>query len=167
MTSLSAVRAGGDVKRFHTMTMLREHLVSSHSWGVAVILCDIIPTPSVALLKAALYHDVAEHVTGDISAVTKWRFPEFSAVVSGIEQQVEKELGIDVQLTEEEQSMLKFADMVDLVLCCAQECSLGNATARAVVRRGLTYLEDRAWSSPCRAYLVAVKLHVKEILNER
>lgn len=149
------------------MTMLREHLVSAHSWGVAVILCDITPAPSAALLKAALYHDVAEHVTGDISAVTKWRFPDLSAAVSGIEEQVEKELGIDVALTKEEQSMLKFADMVDLVLCCTQEYSLGNTTAKAVVRRGLTYLEDRAWTSECRAYLSAVKLHVKDALNER
>lgn len=114
-----------------------------------------------------MYHDVAEHVTGDISAVTKWRFPDLSAAVSGIEEQVEKELGIDVALTKEEQSMLKFADMVDLVLCCTQEYSLGNTTAKAVVRRGLTYLEDRAWTSECRAYLSAVKLHVKDALNER
>ena len=163
MDRIISIRKGGDVKRFHTVTMLRDNLVSSHSWGVATLICDIQPIVSANLLKAALYHDVAEHVTGDISAPTKWRFSELSFILTKMENEIEKELGIDVELTGDEKNILKFADMSDLVLCCVQEYRLGNLDALDIVRRGLTYLEDRAWTAECRSYLPKIKRYVEEM----
>lgn len=162
MDKLISIRKGGDVKRFHTVTMVRENLVSSHSWGVATLICDITENPSANLLKAALYHDVAEHVTGDISAPTKWRFTELASMVSKVEQEIDKELGIQINLDDEELKILKFADMADLVLTCAQEYRLGNREALEIVRRGVTFLEDRAWTTQCRNYLPKIKRYVEE-----
>lgn len=162
MDNLISVRKGGDVKRFHTVTMLREHLVSSHSWGVATLVQDINPACSKELILSALYHDVAEHVTGDVSAVTKWRYPELKEVLDTVEKEVEEDLGISVGLTHQEKLLLKFADMADLVLCCVQECRLGNREAVDIVRRGLTYLEDNTWTAECRSYLPKIKRYAED-----
>jgi len=165
MNRILQLRKGGDVKRFHTVTMLRENLVSAHSWGVAVLICDILPNPSVNLLKAALYHDVAEHVTGDISAPTKWQFPKLAEALLEVESEVEKRLGLNADLTEEERLILKFADMSDLILFCTQEFRLGNREAVEIINRGLAYLEDRIWPSVCVNYFCDLKSFIKEQLK--
>ena len=165
MDNLISIRKGGDVKRFHTVTMLREHLVSSHSWGVATLIQDIHPGCTKNLVLAALYHDVAEHITGDVSAVTKWRYPELKEALCNVEAAVEKDLGISVSLSEHESMILKFADMADLVLCSVKEYSLGNKEAAEIIRRGLTYLEDRTWTVECRAYLPKIKRYVEEVVK--
>lgn len=149
------IRQGGNVKRFHTVTMLREHLVSSHSWGVATILFDIYEEPSIELIKAALYHDVAEYITGDVSAPTKWRYRDLAERLEQIELEVQRDLGIeyDRDLTDNERTALKFADMADLVLACHQEVSLGNREASLILNRGMGYLREMLTDKPCRDWL--------------
>lgn len=162
MDKLISIRKGGDVKRFHTVTMIRENTVAAHSWGVATLIFDVFPNASVELIKAALYHDVAEHVTGDVSAPTKWRYPKLAEALTLVEHETEADLGIDVWLDQEDKLILKFCDMADLVMTCVQEYRLGNKDALDIVRRGLTYLEDRSWTSHCRNYLPKIKRYVEE-----
>ena len=162
MDNLISIRKGGDVKRFHTVTMLREHLVSSHSWGVATLIQHISPNCSKEIILAALYHDVAEHVTGDVSAVTKWQYPELKEVLNKVEKEVEEQLEVSFALSKSDELLLKFADMADLVLCCVQEYRLGNMEALEVIRRGLTYLEDNTWTIECRSYLPKIKRYVED-----
>lgn len=165
MNNILAIRKGGDVKRFHTETMLKENLVSSHSWGVAVLLHDIAPSCSKNLIMAALYHDVAEHITGDMSAVTKWRFPELKQALDKVEDIVNTELKTKVFLYEDEAQMLKFADMAELVLTCVREYQLGNQEAMQIVSRGMDYLEKNAWPEECRKYLPKIQSYVKETVK--
>lgn len=167
MKNLLSIFKGGYVKRYHTVDMIKEQSVASHSWGVAVILCQMIKNPSPQLLKAALYHDVAEHVIGDMPATTKWRFEELSKAMSKAEQEIEHELGLDVKLDDTEKAYLKFADMAELIITCVREYNLGNRDAAEIVRRGLTYLEDRSWGMECRQYLNMLKIFVKENVNEQ
>lgn len=165
VSRLLQIRKGGDVKRFHTVTMLREHLVSSHSWGVATIILDVYPECSKELLIAALYHDVPEHIVGDMPATTKWRHPELADKLAQAEAQAVAEMGLEMILSPYEQKVLKFADMADLVLCCLQEVQLGNRTAAEVVARGIAYLEERFIDPKLSAYLAHIKHHATEVQN--
>ena len=165
MQTILDIRKGGDVTRFHTVPMLRPQSVASHSWGVATILLDLDPNCPAHLIKAALYHDVAEHITGDVSAPTKWRYPELAEILSRIEDEVERDLGLTVELTEAEKARLKFADMTELVLYCCQEYRLGNAPAAEIVIRGVTYLKERMLDKVCRAYLYKLESYVNEVLK--
>lgn len=165
MDNLIAIRKGGSVKRFHTVTMLKENLNSSHSWGVATLIQDICPSCSKEVLLAALYHDVAEHITGDVSAPTKWKYPELSKILSEVEGEVDNNLGISVTLSSEEKRLLKFADMADLVLTCVSEYRLGNSEVGEIVNRGVTYLEDQTWTPECVSYLPKIKRYVKEFVK--
>lgn len=167
MNTLLSMFKGGSVKRYHTVEMIKEQTVAAHSWGVAVILCHIVKNPSAQLLKAALYHDVAEHIIGDMPATTKWRFKELAQAMSEAEQLTELELGIDIRLDEMDKAYLKFADMAELIITCVREYRLGNKDAADIVRRGLTYLEDRSWGKEPREYLEMLKTYVKENINER
>lgn len=147
MKQLLEQRKGGNVKRFHTLNMHREHLVSSHSWGVAIIVIHIHPECSTRLLKAALWHDVPEYVTGDVSAVTKWDYPMLAKAVSKVEEAVIKDLGIGIDLMPFERDILKVADMTDLILCCLEEYSLGNQEAFVIAQRGMDYLNSKDYEA--------------------
>jgi 5'-deoxynucleotidase YfbR-like HD superfamily hydrolase len=160
--NLLSIRQGGNVKRFHTRTMLREHLVSSHSWGVATLVLAVHPLASADLLKAALYHDVAEGTTGDIAAPTKWEHPELAAAARKVEQHVEKYLGIEPSLTTDEEAVLKFCDMGDLILSCIEERNLGNREAGKIIDNGLNYLRERAWPSRCLPFISHFESLAKE-----
>lgn len=71
MKSLEFMWRGGYTTRYHTERTLREDTVGHHSFNVAAIVMYVRPDASAALLRAALLHDVAEHVLGDIPAPVK------------------------------------------------------------------------------------------------
>lgn len=154
-------RLGGEVKRFHTTPMLREHLVSSHSWGVALCVLAMQPECRKELLVAALEHDIHEHVTCDVNAVTKWKFPEISAALKDIERRINGELGIPMgNLTPYEQQVLKTADLGDLVLCCLAEYQMGNQGALKICERGLSFLGDFCDGKATRRFYNELENHV-------
>ena len=64
--TLDFILAGSEVKRYHTVTTLVSETVGHHSHGVAMMCLMFDPMASRQLLMAALFHDLAEHQTGDI-----------------------------------------------------------------------------------------------------
>lgn len=145
----------GIVKRYHTVDMITEQTVAAHSWGVALIICEVVKKPSTELLKAALYHDIAEAVTGDIPATSKWRFGDIDTAVKRAEQQVEKNLGLKFKLTVKDKRILKFADMMELIIHAWREYRLGNSRATGLIDAGVLFLD--AYLKPadveCRKYM--------------
>lgn len=131
----------GLTRRWHTVPGL-EQSVGEHSWGVAAIILQLNPSPSLALIKAALFHDCAEKYTGDVPATTKWLNPDLKDMLEDIERRWEKELGIITVLDPHEKLWLKAADMLELVLFCEHAEKLGNQYATEIKYRGLNYLID-------------------------
>lgn len=159
----------GNVKRFHTFDSIKEQTVSSHSWGVAIIVCDLVKNPSIELLKAALYHDVAEGVTGDIPATTKWRYPELDAFLKKAEAEIEEGLGIVFSLTSKERRILKFADMMELIITGWREYQLGNKNAEGLIERGVQFVHSHltSYDQECWDYFFQVMGPItKELENE-
>jgi len=129
------------VKRYHTMDTIGTQDIASHSWGVAVILIRITGGKcSVGLLMAALMHDVPEAVTGDSPATAKWRSKALKLALNSLEGDVEKELGIDTCLPEDEDVLLKVADMLELIHYSVRQVRLGNRTFSDVFHRGREFL---------------------------
>lgn len=103
------------VKRFHTVRESQEtQTIGEHSYGVTLIICKLHPNPTVNLLKAAVYHDLAEKEAGDIPGHAKWRFPEYAAAFKDVEDVVNAEYEIEVHLEPEERVWLACADMLEL-----------------------------------------------------
>ena len=148
------------------MLTIGEQSVASHSWGVAVILNWLKPDISktailnwlkpdiskTAILKA-LAHDVAEKRTGDMPAPTKWNNPDLAKELSVVEKNIEAELGVDYDLTEEEHEYFKQSDMFELLMYCVNQRSLGNTNVNVVFSNGVEKLVDMHLNSRGKALL--------------
>ncbi len=135
------IRAGGAVRRYHTRTTIGHQTVAEHSWGVAAILLHICE-PSAELLRAALYHDVAEYDTGDVPAQAKRSSLTLAASLSELERDIEASLQIAPACTLEELKLLQIADLLELLWYCLEQRKLGNTTIDDIWERGLQYLDQ-------------------------
>ena len=128
---LKIYREGGFVKRCHARQMHREYLVGQHSFNVAGIIMTFCPSPSLALIKAALWHDVPERFTGDVPTPVKQLAPEIRDLLRLVERRVLTAVDEDFEdtLTDKEKEWLKAADMVELWLWAREEVALGNSAA--------------------------------------
>ena len=143
MDKLIAIRAGGAVQRYHTIRTLRPQSVAEHSWGVAMLLHMVAPSAPSHVLSAALTHDLAELVTGDLPATFKWVLePAAHDHIKDVEKEFNATHGWDIALTPDEQHLLKWCDMMELVQWAMEELDMGNKLIIPVINNGLDYLRD-------------------------
>lgn len=109
----------GNVHRYHSDPSAFNQTTGQHSWGVARLLFDHHPKPSMALIRAAIDHDRPEIETSDVSAKSKWAWPpELAAMFDEVEQKVAERIGATVSLLPDEHLWLKWADMTEAMLWC-------------------------------------------------
>ena len=139
---ITEIRSGMNVKRFHTTHRTQEETVGHHSANVCAMLLRLDPEVSRDLLVAALMHDVPEVYTGDVPAPFKWENPDVKHGLKGGELSYLEVNNIpSPMLNKAEQTMLKVADMLDLILSSLEEMGRGNVYARELVQNGAAYLE--------------------------
>lgn len=143
LKNMSRLREAAAIRRYHTLRTHRVQTVADHSHGVAMIILAIYPEAQAELLKAALTHDLPEIVTGDIPATAKWAHPELGRIENEISAKFRSENGIQCILSSTETDILKWADMMELVLWCIEDVQMGNAYAAEVVERGLAFLRGK------------------------
>jgi 5'-deoxynucleotidase YfbR-like HD superfamily hydrolase len=144
---------GGEVKRYHTLSTIGEQTVGSHSWGVAVILNWLKPDISKTAILKALTHDVAEKLTGDMPAPTKWNNKDLALELALVEKNIEKNLGVDYELTPEEKEFFKQSDLFELLFYCVNQRSLGNTNVNVVFSNGVEKLVDMQLNAKGKALL--------------
>lgn len=138
----NAVRAGGSVRRYHTHRVLCEDTVASHSYGVAVMLDLMYEGRAPAhMLRAALYHDVAEYMFGDIPSPAKRLFN--SSDLRTAEDQFMRSHGLFTELSEWERFVLKMADLFDGLMFCTEERERGNATLVVIWNTYYKYIKEK------------------------
>jgi len=142
VAQLNFIRRGGLVKRYHTVNTINPNTVAHHSFGVAWLVHLLTDGCSYDLIIAALAHDLAEQVTGDISSPTKRRFPVMAEMVQQMEDEILESHGMFVQLTAADQRILKMADCLDGMLFCINEIELGNAAVIEVYNRYQNYVQE-------------------------
>ena len=116
MTNLRNIFRAGFVRRWHSDPDLCHTVdrIDGHSARVARIILALHPSPSVALIRAALTHDDGESVTGDMSAVMKRNNPVIAAHLAGAEYIARTDLwGLDPPICRVDERWLKFADRLD------------------------------------------------------
>lgn len=142
LSNIQKIRQGGNVKRWHITPIIGEQTVAAHSWGVACILLELYPEASANLIKAALYHDVAEGYTGDLPAQVKWEYEGLDKELKKVEARIEAKLGIQFELTTKEASLLKIADTLELLIFCVEQVTLGNKNMVDVFNRARIWLTE-------------------------
>jgi 5'-deoxynucleotidase YfbR-like HD superfamily hydrolase len=161
--TLEFIAAGADVTRYHTVFTLKQETVGHHSHGVAMMVLMMKPDASASLLKAALYHDLAEQVVGDIPSPAKRRF-DLGKRLDELEHSVIEEAGIEQpKLSEEDVRTLKLADIAQGALFCAREVQLGNVRLIPVYKRYISYAIELGLEGR-EAHLFTA---ITEIANER
>lgn len=150
--ALAALRESGYVARCHTMPFVGPYNLAMHCYGVASIIAVLHPSPSVNLLKAALFHDVPERWTGDIPNPAK---DYIDSDISTLECDILVFLGLDIALVRDEFEWLKGADVFDLwcwaktqhscaiaeMRDCAREWIFANAPSE--IREAALMIEER------------------------
>jgi 5'-deoxynucleotidase YfbR-like HD superfamily hydrolase len=143
-TQIEFMLYGSEVKRYHTLTTLREETVAHHSHNVAMLVLVLDPGAGVRLLEAALLHDLAEQVTGDIPSPAKREYG-IGDQVDALEDRLLRESGWAYPaLLENEKRTLKLADIASGALFCLREMDLGNVRARIVFDRYISYARGMA-----------------------
>ena len=163
---IKEIRNGLAVRRFHTSPRIQTETNGHHSANVAAIILRIDPECRRELLIAALIHDVAEVYTGDVPAPFKWENPNAKQSLADGEYAYFYKHGIpnpDELLTPEEEQLLKFADMLDLVLSSLEELGRGNRYARQLIENGQRYLTDADYP---REWMMAAEVMVREVKEQ-
>lgn len=145
---LTMIMRSARVKRYHTEDTTRTQTVGEHTYGVmwlAYLLSD--QKPSMALILAAMMHDSAEHVTGDVPSPIK-RKAGVKESFDALEEQVFKRMGIEIpELTKDEQHILKLADCMEGALFCWSEVQRGNVHLKYVLDNYLAHIAEHGATS--------------------
>jgi 5'-deoxynucleotidase YfbR-like HD superfamily hydrolase len=136
------LRSAAMTKRCHTVPTIGHQTVGEHSYHVAMLVIELSDGyPSIELIKAALYHDLAETSTGDIPATTKWRSPLLKQKLEIMEQMFDQRHGLTVELLEYEKVILKVADAMELGFYCVDQLMYGNKHVVPMYRNIVGFLE--------------------------
>jgi 5'-deoxynucleotidase YfbR-like HD superfamily hydrolase len=137
---LKILRVAARVIRCHTTPTIHLQSVGEHTFGALNILYTIHHCPSYQLIRALLWHDVPEAITGDIPGPAKT--PALKSVLSDIEDQIEKDYELyPGDLTPMERQLLLYCDLMDLAMFSAEEADIGNIAAAVLMRRALAVIE--------------------------
>jgi 5'-deoxynucleotidase YfbR-like HD superfamily hydrolase len=117
---------------------------------IAAFLADAV-TPQ--MLMAALMHDIGEAYTGDVPYPFKHQHPAVKQYLDAAETRFRLENQLDFPISEEEQQVIKAADMLDLVLKCVDELEMGNQTVLPMLQTGILVLKKCTLPAGPRAKL--------------
>ena len=159
------LRKGSKVKRWHTITNVKEQTVADHSWGVASIILDMWPDSSNSLITFALWHDIPEYIVGDTPVTAKWQDENLAKVVEKAERRVAKEHKLYVKLTTIEKFKLAVADLLEVLWYASEEIALGNSNFLKVFHTARKRLETLIQSMDCKAYVTDIINHLQGEIN--
>jgi 5'-deoxynucleotidase YfbR-like HD superfamily hydrolase len=130
---------GAETERYHTIRTLQRETVGHHSHGVAMFV--VLMGGGEEVLRAALYHDLAEHILGDIPSPAKKKYG-IGEQVNELEDQLLKSVGFGIALGDRSKRILKFADIFQGMSFCTREVKMGNTKLASVFYRYKTYAEE-------------------------
>lgn len=142
LTAIEFALAGAQVLRYHTSMSLRDETVGHHSHGVATLIVLLNPLASKELIVSALYHDLEEHVTGDLPSTVK-RDLDIRDLLQDYGDKIKHKAGIVMPaLSFEEEVRLKFADAAHGALNCLYEMKGGNRHRYAILSRYIDFMQE-------------------------
>lgn len=133
------LREASNVERCHNIRHSIGYPVGKHSFDMLLLLDILHPDPSIQLYQAIIRHDLHERWTGDLPAPVKSLDPELSAAMVNAAVLVEEIMGIEYELTSDDERWLKALDMVDFYFWALDEVHSGNEH----VRRSLDEVVER------------------------
>jgi len=115
---IDSVRKAGKIVRCHTLgeDTDKGYNVGNHCYNALSLLLVLNPSASINLIKTVLWHDTSELWLGDMPATAKWNNPDLKQAYAEAEKKIDKSLGIDYQLNDQEILWMKTVDIMELWL---------------------------------------------------
>ncbi len=164
---------GGASKRYHTVQTHNTQDIAAHSFGVAWW-CELLTDgrASKQLIMAALTHDLAEHIVGDVPSPAK-RAMGCRDAFNAYEDKIltDAKLSHYMGLLPDEHSLLKAADCFDGLMFCLNERRMGNKHVEIVYGRYYSYImevKDKThhFVHAIEDYLTLIDKEWKELTND-
>jgi 5'-deoxynucleotidase YfbR-like HD superfamily hydrolase len=160
---------GGASKRYHTVDTHTKQDIAAHSFGVAWF-CELFTggKASKNLIMAALSHDLAEHIVGDIPSPAK-RTNGIGKLFDEIEHRYMVEAGVahyGDNLTKDEVLIMKFADLMEGASFCLRERRSGNQHVDEIFERFSTYTLSLAEANKDLPELEVILDTLNELVQE-
>jgi len=152
---IKCIREGGNVERAHTLPHIGSYTVGKHSFDAVSLLLVLHPNPSLQLVKAVLWHDVAERWTGDTPATAKWSSAELKACLENLEDGINKQLDIPhgSELEPDEIWWLRSVDRIELYLWAKDQMTLGNGGAAVLVDNLAEWFRKNRLPEACQSFM--------------
>jgi 5'-deoxynucleotidase YfbR-like HD superfamily hydrolase len=139
----SLFRSAADTKRYHTQRTLRDQTVGQHTFNMLMLVQQVAPDTRKEVLLAVMHHDLPEYFTGDMPAPIKRMHTALKVLMDELEQDLAP-LYHEFDLTPAEWALIKWVDLMELVLFSIEELNMGNKYALSVVKNGLDWLLSAA-----------------------
>lgn len=144
MNQIIELLTSGRVRRYHTVPCVEQQTVADHTWGVLALIAAYHPSPSAALFRHVIWHDMGEREIGDVPYTLCEIDDELKRKLNDYEKEiVEAKLdGLQQvgQLTMDDYNWFKTCDMLELVFYCRHQWTLGNTYMLPIYSNGVNYL---------------------------
>jgi hypothetical protein len=133
-------RVSGEIRRYHTWSVLRDQSVGEHTWQIMRILLTVWPRCPRRVLVYAVGHDMGE-MGGDIAYPFKSLFPELKSLTSQVESYVATKQAETCgrpeipTISSYEQTVFKLCEYVEMWEYGLHEMNMGNRYATTIVDR--------------------------------
>ena len=151
------VREGGDVKRLHTIPIIKSYSVGQHCFNMLGMLRVLRPEAPAELIWAILEHDLPERMIGDMPSPAKWFGLLDTAAVDAVEEELNGRYLPQYNATpldEYEKSWLDALDMIELYCFCLDEVMLGNKNVSTIISNIHHIFEELLKSYPAECVML-------------
>lgn len=141
LNQLQMLIKGAYTKRFHTVPTIMQETVGHHSMLIAGLLYILWPAKQHLLIHA-IFHDLPEHVTGDVPSPGKRMFVDRERLKAA-EFSLMVDAGLSLpKLSAEDERCLKIADILAGMITCSQELTMGNRMVLESMENYSAYLKE-------------------------
>ena len=157
LTKVLAIREASMIERGHIIPHHGTYSNGFHQYNATAMLLVLHPEPSHRLIRAIMFHDVAERFVGDTPYTAKQTFPYLKESLQGAESSVDHILGINETLSLPEQQWLVALDMLEFFMWCNDQINLGNTNAQVPFANALKVITERfdSFPRPVREFFTA------------
>lgn len=145
INTIYAAREGGHTERCHTLPHHGSYSVGKHQYDALSLLLILHPNPSGHLIRAVLWHDVAERWVGDMPAPAKWFNPALRQELEVAEGHVDDKLGLINwgALSDDDRQWLDEVDRLEVMLWALDQEGMGNRNAAHFAKVIIDYFNDK------------------------
>jgi len=151
---------GGRVERCHCFPTNSRPTVGLHTFNAVSILLILCPDPTINMIKALQFHDMAERFLGDVPAPVKKEYKSFGSDYEAIERRILMEYDMYPALDEREKMWVHAMDLLEFLMFIKHELNLGNEYARQRYDRICRYIDETKLPIPViKFYTNNLRLH--------